>query len=136
MLRDGFIPAFVHGMAEYVAGVLLVLAPFLFAFESDPATVLSVVTGVVVLVVAGMTRGPTGLAKHIPVSLHVVFDYLLAVFLIASPYVFGFSDERAPTALFLGLGVAHLLLTIATRFIGRSADADAGVDPAEAGAGR
>ncbi|MBW3548275.1 MAG: hypothetical protein KY452_09115 [Actinobacteria bacterium] len=117
MLRDGPIPAFVHGVAEYMAGVLLVVAPFLFAFRADTATVLSVAAGVVVLVVAATTRGPTGLVKHLPISAHVALDYVLAVFLVASPYLFGFSDETAPTTLFLALGVVHLLLTIGTRFI-------------------
>lgn len=132
MLRDGPIPAFVHGVAEYLAGVLLVVAPFLFAFDSDTATVLSVAAGVVVLIVAASTRSSTGLVKGIPISIHVVLDYLLAVFLVASPYLFRFSDETAPTAFFLALGIVHLLLTIGTRFLGRSADTDT---DAEAGAG-
>ncbi len=120
MLRDGPIPAFVHGVVEYLTGVLFVVAPFLFSFESDNATVLSVGVGVVVLVVAASTRGSTGLVQHLPISIHVGLDYLLAVFLVASPYLFGFSDETAPTALFLGLGIFHLLLTIGTRFLGRA----------------
>ncbi len=118
MLRDGPIPAFVHGVAEYLAGVLLVVAPFLFAFESQPATVLSVAAGVIVLVVAATTQSPTGLVKHLPISVHVALDYLLAVLLVASPYLLGFSHETAPTAFFLALGVVHLLLTIGTRFVG------------------
>jgi hypothetical protein len=36
--------------------------------------------------------------------------------LIAAPFLFGFSDESGPTALFIILGVAHLLVTIGTRF--------------------
>ena len=121
MLRDGPIPAFVHGVAEYIVGVLLVVAPFLFSFRADTATVLAVAAGVVVLVVAATTRGPTGLVKHLPISAHVALDYVLAVFLVASPYLFGFSDETAPTTLFLALGVVHLLLTIGTRFLGPDA---------------
>jgi hypothetical protein len=37
--------------------------------------------------------------------------------LIASPFVFGFSDDGTATAFFIVLGVAHLLITIATRFV-------------------
>lgn len=135
MLRDGPIPAFVHGVLEYLAGVLFVVAPFLFAFESDNATVLSVAVGVVVLIVAASTKGSTGLVQHLPISVHVGLDYVLAVLLVASPYLFDFSDETAPTAMFLGLGIFHLLLTIGTRFV-RRADADAETDaPTDAGAG-
>ena len=37
--------------------------------------------------------------------------------LIASPFLFGFSDDTNETAFFIVLGVAHLLITIATRFV-------------------
>jgi hypothetical protein len=59
----------------------------------------------------------TGLIKSIPVQAHVVLDYVLAIALIASPFLFGFTDDGSATAIFIVLGVIHLLLTIATRFI-------------------
>ena len=40
----------------------------------------------------------------------------LAAILIASPFLFGFSDEDEPTAVFIGGGVLHLLISIATRY--------------------
>ena len=125
MLRRGPIPAAVHGLIEYAAGVLFVAAPFLFGFESGAAKALSIVVGVVVLVAAAVTVGPTSLVNELPVAAHATLDFLLAVFLIASPFLFGFSDEGPPTALFLVLGVAHLLITIGTRF--QPAGADTGV---------
>jgi hypothetical protein len=117
VFRQGPIPAFVHGLLDYAAGVLLVAAPFLFAFEADAATAVSLVAGVLVLIVAASTDLPTGLIKSIPVQAHVVLDYLLAALLIAAPFVFGFSDEGAATAFFLALGIVYLLVTIATRFV-------------------
>ena len=118
MFKKGLVPAFVHGLLEYAAGVLLIAAPFLFAFDSDTATGISIAAGVVVLIVNASTAMPTGLIKSIPVAAHVVLDYIVAVLLIASPFLFGFDDDGAATAFFLILGIAHLLLTIATRFIG------------------
>jgi hypothetical protein len=117
MFRQGPIPAFVHGVIEYIAGVLLVAAPFLFSFESDAATAVSIVAGVIVLIVAASTAMSTGLIKSIPVQAHVVLDYILAALLIASPFIFGFTDDGTATAVFIALGVFHLLMTIATRFI-------------------
>jgi hypothetical protein len=116
VLRQGPIPAFVHGLIEYGAAVLLIAAPFLFGFEADAATAVSIVAGVILIVVAASTQTAAGLAKLIPVGFHVVFDFVLAGLLIAAPFLFGFSDERNPTALFIVLGVAHLLVTIGTRF--------------------
>ena len=78
---------------------------------------MSIVFGVVVLVVTASTALPTGLIKSIPVQAHAVIDFLLAAVLIASPFLFGFSDDGTATAFFIVLGVVHLLLTIATRFV-------------------
>src|SRR5215216_7554640 len=117
MFKQGPVPAFVHGVIEYAAGILFIAAPFLLGFDSDTATAVSIVAGVLILVVAATTAMSTGLIKSIPVRAHVVLDYVLAILLIAAPFLFGFSDDGAATAFFIVLGVLHLLLTIATRFI-------------------
>jgi hypothetical protein len=117
MFKQGPVPAFVHGVIEYAAGILFIAAPFLLGFDSDTATAVSIVAGVLILIVAASTAMSTGLIKSIPVQAHVVLDYLLAILLIAAPFLFGFSDDGNATAFFIVLGVLHLLLTIATRFI-------------------
>ena len=117
MFKKGPVPAFVHGLLEYAAAALFIAAPFLFAFESDTATGISIGAGVLVLVLAASTAMPTGLIKSVPVQAHVVLDYLLALLLIAAPFLFGFDDDGTATAFFIVIGVVHLLLTIATRFI-------------------
>ena len=116
MLRQGVVPPFAHGLLEYGAGVLLLAAPFVFAFDSDAATAISIVAGLGVLALTASTASATGLAKVIPLTIHMFLDLAVVAFLIAAPFLFGFSDENAPTALFMVLGVWHLLLTIATRF--------------------
>jgi hypothetical protein len=117
VLRQGPIPAFVHGAIEYVAAALLIAAPFLLSFDSGTATAVSIVAGILVLVVAASTAMSTGLIRSIPVPTHVVLDFLIVGLLIASPFLFGFSDDGTATAFFIVLGVVHLLVTIATRFI-------------------
>src|SRR5215211_6870640 len=69
---------------------------------------------------------------------HVAIDYILAIFLIAAPFLFGFSGETEPLAFFLALGIAHLLMTIATRFLARddAAERRRGSAPAAAGEAR
>jgi hypothetical protein len=117
VLRQGPVPPFAHGLLEYGAGVLLLAAPFLFSFDSDAATALSILAGLGVFVLAATTASSTGLAKIVPLGIHVLLDLAIVALLVAAPFLFGFSDEAAPTAFFLVLGVWHLLLTIATRFI-------------------
>ncbi len=116
MLKDGPIPRFLHGFIEYAAAAVLIVAPFVLDFESGGATAASIIAGVVVLFLAAATEGPTSLINYVPLAAHVVLDYVLAGVLIAMPFVLGFSDETAPTAFFIGLGVLHLLVTIGTRY--------------------
>jgi hypothetical protein len=117
VLRQGIFSPFLHGVVEYVAGVVFLVAPFVLDFESNAAKALSIVVGVVVLVVTASSQLPTGLAKVVPVTLHAIIDVGLAVLLIASPFLFEFSEDGVETAFFIALGVIHLLLRIGTRFL-------------------
>jgi hypothetical protein len=117
VLRQGPFSTFIHGAVEYAAAALFVVAPFLFGFDSDAATAISIVVGVGILVVTASSELPTGLAKVIPVTIHMVLDIVVAGFLIAAPFLFGFSGEGEATAFFIVLGIVHLLLTIGTRFL-------------------
>jgi hypothetical protein len=116
MLREGPIPLFAHALLEYAAGALLILAPFLLGFDDGGAVAVSIAAGVVVLVVAASSESPVSLVDQIPIAAHVALDYVMAVVLIALPFIAAFSDETAPTAFFIALGVVHLLVTIGTRF--------------------
>jgi hypothetical protein len=116
MLREGPIPLFAHGLLEYAAGALLIVAPFLFGFDADGAVAVSIAAGVLVVGVAASSENPVSLVDQIPIAAHVALDYVLAIVLIALPFVAGFSDETSPTAFFIALGVVHLLVTIGTRF--------------------
>jgi hypothetical protein len=123
MLRQGPIPRFAHGLLEYLAAILLFVAPIALSFDSSAATAASIVAGVVVLVVAASSAGPTSLVDQIPLAAHYVLDWVFALALIAVPFVAGFSDETEPTAFFLALGVVHVLVTIGTRYQPRAREA-------------
>lgn len=116
MLRQGPLPALVHGVLEYIAAVALIVAPFVLAFEDGRATAASIVLGLALLALTATSTLPTALVKSVSVGVHVAADVGLALLLVALPFVLGFSEETPPTAFFLVLGVVHLLLTIATRF--------------------
>ena len=117
MLRQGPIPAWLHGILEYAAGVLCIVAPFVLTFQAGAAKAAAIVIGMVVLVVAATSTGPTSLVNQLPIAAHVMIDFVLAGLLVAIPFIFGFSAETRPTIFFIALGVAHLLITIATRFL-------------------
>jgi hypothetical protein len=118
-VRRGSVSLSLHVLIEYGVGVLTILAPFLFSFDSTAAELVSVLVGVGILVLAVMTDAPTGIARSLPVASHVVLDYVLALFLVVAPFVFGFSgDDNAATAYFIVLGVGYVLLAVLTRYRG------------------
>lgn len=110
------VPWVVHTAIEYVAALLLIAAPFLFGFERDTATWTSIALGVVVLLVAVLTRGPLGVTKSLAASAHATLDYVLAVVLVLVPFVLGFAGDTAAVTFFVLLGVAHAGLSLLTRF--------------------
>src|SRR5215208_1616332 len=112
MVKQGPIPAFVHGLYEYVAALALVAAPLVIGYDSGAATAVSIVAGVLLLFLAATTASSTSLVNQVPLPVHVLLDYVLAAVLIASPFLFGFSDETAPTVVFIGGGLVHLLVSI------------------------
>lgn len=121
MFRDGPFPAFLHGLVEYVAGALFIALPLLLDYDSGAASAVSIVIGVILIGVAASTDWGLSLNNQIPKAAHFALDWVLAGVLIASPFLFGFSDESTPTAIFIAAGVLHILLTIGTRF-GAKAD--------------
>src|SRR3954466_14169016 len=116
MFKKGPIPPLVHGLMDYGIGALLIASSFLFGFTEDAATAVAIVAGVAVLIIAACTAWTAGLIKSIPVPAHAMLDYALSILLIASPFLFGFTDDGNATAFFIVAGVVALLLTIATRF--------------------
>jgi hypothetical protein len=116
MVKQGPIPAFVHGLWEYVAGVLLIAAPLVLGYDAGSATAASIVLGVLLIFLTATTASSTSLVNQVPLPVHILLDYALAVVLIASPFLFGFSDETTPTAVFIAGGIFHLLFSIGTRY--------------------
>lgn len=129
------IPWVLHELLEYAAGVFLILVPFLF-FSSDLDTValpVFVAAGVVLVALQLLTPGKASIAELLPLRVHATLDYLVAILLILSPFVFGLNaDDEPQAALFVPilLGVAHLVVTLLTRFPVDAASADGEPGPA------
>jgi VIT1/CCC1 family predicted Fe2+/Mn2+ transporter len=117
MFKRGPIAPFVHGVLDYLLAALLIAAPFLLSFDDDAAIAVSIVAGIAVLVLGAFTSWTTGIVKSVPPVAHAMLDYALAAVLIAAPFIFGFTDDSGATAFFVVVGVAGILLAIATRFV-------------------
>jgi hypothetical protein len=116
MVKQGPIPAFAHGIYEYIGGILLIVLPLVLTYDSGAATADSIVLGVLVIFLTATTAWTTSLINSVPLAVHILLDYALAAVLIASPFLFGFSDETTPTAVFIAAGIIQLLVSIGTRY--------------------
>lgn len=90
-----FIPTKVHGILDYVVGVALIAAPWLFGFASlgGAAVVIPVVLGVGLIVYSLFTNYEWGPFGFIPMPIHLGFDIAASVFLALSPWIFGFANQ-------------------------------------------
>lgn len=88
-----FIPTQIHGVLDYLVGVLLIAAPWLFGFaDTGAAQWIPVILGAGAILYSLLTRYELGVAKLIPMPIHLWFDGLSGLFLAASPWLFGFAD--------------------------------------------
>ena|SRR5919106_264775 len=107
------IPLSLHGALEIIAAPAIMVAPFLLDF-GQAATVITVTLGALLLGLALQVEGPR---RTVPLSAHAGFDYTLAfVALIGGLAIGAFTDEWAAGVFLVGVGVAQVALTAATRF--------------------
>jgi hypothetical protein len=87
------IPTAVHGVIDYLAGLILIASPWLFNFADGGAAMwVPVSAGIIMLVASAFTDYELGMVRQIPMSTHLMLDGILGLFLAASPWLFQFSE--------------------------------------------
>lgn len=83
-----------HTIIGLIVGVALLLAPMLFGFSDvgGAAVAVPMYVGIFILLSELTTTSPASPIKLIPMSAHIILDVLTGLFLLASPWLFGFSD--------------------------------------------
>jgi len=88
-----FISRKVHAVLDYIVGVLLIASPWLFNFaDIAGAKWVAIIIGIVMLGMALLTDYEGGVRKIIPMSGHLTMDVIAGILLIASPWLFNFSE--------------------------------------------
>lgn len=101
-----FIPTKVHGMLDYLVGLVLIVSPWVLGFSdvsNRSAVWLPVVLGVGALLYSAITDYELGLVRVLPMAGHLIIDVMSGVLLAASPWLFGFSNEVYLPHLIFGL---------------------------------
>ena len=110
------LPAWLHAVADYAVGGLLVVVA-LAVGGSNKAVAAGVVVGAVVLAVSMLTKYPLGVVKVLPFTVHSAGDYLAAALLIVSPFALNFNDsDTGLTAFYIVAGIAVLAVSLITNY--------------------
>jgi SPW repeat len=89
-----FISTKVHGVLDYSVGSLIMVSPWLFGFNYGGAeTWIPFALGLTALLISPFTDYELSVSKKIPLILHLILDFLSGVFLLVSPWLFGFADS-------------------------------------------
>ncbi len=99
-----FLPTRVHGVIDYLWGLALLAAPWLFGFADVPAaTWVAIVFGAGAILYSVVTAYELGLLKILPMPMHLILDGIGGIVLAASPWLFGFADQVFWPHLLFGL---------------------------------
>ncbi|WP_437785828.1 SPW repeat domain-containing protein [Sorangium sp. So ce1097] len=118
----------VHGYIDYAVAALFLLAPSLFGFSGLPET-LCYILGAVHIGMTLLTAYPLGAAKIIPFPVHGALEAVVAVFLVAAPWLFNFDEAAAARNFFVVSGVAVALVWLVTDYRSAYTTTTAGVRP-------
>jgi hypothetical protein len=112
-----FIPTRFHAPLDYIVGVVLIAAPWIFQFsEIGAATAVSIVLGAGLILYSLFTDYELGVWKVAPMAVHNLIDIVAGALLAVSPWLFGFADDGANAwAPFVVIGVAAIFLGLTTK---------------------
>jgi hypothetical protein len=107
-----FIPSKIHGILDYLAGIILILIPWINGFgDGGPAQMVLVTAGILIIVMSLLTDYEYGFFKLVPFEVHLLTDAVIGIFLIMSPWLLDFAYVSLGPHLLFGF-----LLIIAALF--------------------
>lgn len=99
-----FLSTQIHGTFDYIAGAVLIVAPFILGFATGGAAMwVPIILGAIVIGYSLMTDYESGINDSIDMRTHLGMDVIAAAILAASPWLFGFSEVAWLPHLVLGL---------------------------------
>ena len=110
------VPAGVHGLGDYAAGLVLLIVG-LAADGPGSARATGIVLGAVLILVSLFTRYPLGAVRVIPFPVHSAGDYIGGIAAILAPFVLGFYDDnKGVAATYIVVGAVVIGLSLITDY--------------------
>jgi len=99
-----FISTKTHAVMDYIVGILLIAAPWIFRFSDvGAAKWCAIAVGLLTLVMSLMTDYDGNRKKPVSMAVHLTMDVVMGIFLAISPWLFGFNDVVYLPHLVVGL---------------------------------
>ena len=93
-----------HGYLDYIMGLLLIAAPWLFGFARGGAeTWVPVILGISTIIYSLVTKYELGVYPMISMRTHLAIDLVSGIILAVSPWLFGFAGYIWAPHLILGI---------------------------------
>ena len=103
-----------HGFLDYIVGLLLIAAPWIFDFNKGGAeTWVPVILGAVTILYSLLTDYEMGISNKISMRTHLTLDMVSGIFLAVSPWLFGFTDYIWEPHVIVG--VLEIVVVLMTR---------------------
>lgn len=110
-----FLPTSIHGIVDYLAGIVILALPWLFDWEDNVKGVMTVL-GLGIILYSLLTDYELGISRRIPMSTHLLLDALGGIVLIVWPFVFGVDDNTTRTVMVI-LGVLEIGASLITQTV-------------------
>jgi hypothetical protein len=104
------VPTLTHGLLDNLAGIVLVVAPWIFDFQTIRGAAMHtpMIFGTLLLLSNILTKHELGLLRIISFRMHLRLDVLIGIGLAFSPWSFSFHDRVFLPHLLGGLFIALL----------------------------
>ena len=109
-----FIPTAVHGIADYVVGLIVLGLPFYFGW-SGVSRACFVLLGIYAIVYSLLTDYEAGLFRLLPMRFHLLLDAIFGFGMLSLPYLIALPPVGRPIAYAIGALALVLVATIKTR---------------------
>jgi hypothetical protein len=102
-----FLSPSLHGLGDYTAAVVLILAPSILGIKDQSiiAYWVSVVSGIGLIIYSLLTNYPFSIFKVIPFKAHLMLDTIAGVFLIALAFILELDIVSQSYFIIMGAGV-------------------------------
>lgn len=106
-----FIPTVMHGIADYIVGLVTIGLPFYLDINGMPGAVVTAM-GVIVLIYSVVTDYELGVVRFLRIRFHLVLDALFGFAMLSVPLVFDLPGNTSWP--FYAIGVLAIVLVAIT----------------------